>query len=133
MILFPPEYLQIRPKGLYENFSALVTHAPLLGILQDYIIQYYPRCKKWDISKSNHLHLLIFKVFKNLPNKTVKKKKKNPKKSQIWPIKPGFNAWVGRIPWKRARQPTPVFYLENSQTEEPGGLQFMGSQRVGNK
>lgn len=67
-----------KTKRTYENFSALVTHAPLLGMLQDYIIQYYPRCKKWDISKSNHLRLLIFKVFKNLPNKTVKKKK-NPK------------------------------------------------------
>ena len=89
-------------------------------MLQDYITQYYLRCKSCNISKSNHLHVLIFKVFKNLPNKTVKKKKIKPKSSQIWPIKPGFDAWVGRIPWKRARQPTkmarqptPVFYLEN--------------------
>ena len=22
---------------------------------------------------------------------------------------PGFNPWVGKIPWRRARQPTPVF------------------------
>ena len=81
MILIPPEYLQIRPKGLYENFPALVTHAPLLGMLQDYITQYYPRCKSCNISKSNHLNVLIFKVFKNLPNKTVKKKKKKKKKN----------------------------------------------------
>ena len=28
--------------------------------------------------------------------------------------KPGFNPWVGKIPWRRAWQPTPVFCLENS-------------------
>ena len=41
-------------------------------------------------------------------------------------------AWVGKIPWRRARQPTPVFLLgESPWTEEPGGLQSMGLQRVG--
>ena len=38
---------------------------------------------------------------------------------------------VGKIPWRRAWQPTLVFWPEESPwTEEPGGLQFMGSQRV---
>ena len=46
--------------------------------------------------------------------------------------RPGFNPWVGKIPWRRARQPTPVFLPgESPWTEEPGGLQSMGSQRVG--
>ena len=40
--------------------------------------------------------------------------------------------WVGKIPWKRAWQPTPVFLPEESPwTEEPGWLQSMGSQRAG--
>ena len=26
----------------------------------------------------------------------------------------GFNPWVGKIPWMRARQPTPVFLPEQS-------------------
>ena len=40
--------------------------------------------------------------------------------------------WVGKIPWRRAWQPTPVFLPgESPWTEEPGGLQSMGSQRVG--
>ena len=40
--------------------------------------------------------------------------------------------WVGKIPWRRAWQPTPVFLSEESSwTEESGGLQSMGSQRVG--
>ena len=40
---------------------------------------------------------------------------------------PGF----GKIPWRKAQQPTPVFLPGESQTEEPGGLQSMRSQRVG--
>ena len=40
--------------------------------------------------------------------------------------------WVGKIPWRRAWQPTSVFLpRESPWTEKPGGLQSMGSQRVG--
>jgi len=43
-----------------------------------------------------------------------------------------FNPWVGKIPWRRAWQPTPVFLPgESSWAEEPGGLQFIGSPRAG--
>ena len=39
---------------------------------------------------------------------------------------------LGRFPWRRAWQPTPVFLPgESPWTEEPGGLQSMGLQRVG--
>ena len=39
--------------------------------------------------------------------------------------------WVGKIPWRRAWQPTPVFLPgESPWTEKPGGLQSMGLQRV---
>ena len=45
--------------------------------------------------------------------------------------RPGFNPWVGKIPWRRKWQPTPVSLPGKiSWTEEPGGLQSMGSQRV---
>ena len=41
----------------------------------------------------------------------------------------GFSPWVGKISWRRKRQPTPVFSPEESpRTEEPGGLQSMRSQ-----
>ena len=44
----------------------------------------------------------------------------------------GFNPQVGKIPWRRAWQSTPVFLPGESQwTEEPGGLQSIGFQRVG--
>ena len=43
-----------------------------------------------------------------------------------------FDPWVGKISWRRERQPTPVFLPgESPWTEEPGGLQSMGLQRVG--
>ena len=39
---------------------------------------------------------------------------------------------LGGLFWRRAWQPTPVFLPgESPWTEEPGGLQSMGSQRVG--
>ena len=45
--------------------------------------------------------------------------------------RPGFKPWVGKIPWRRKWQPTPVL-LPGKWTEKPGRLQSMGSQRVGN-
>ena len=43
----------------------------------------------------------------------------------------GFNSWVGKIPWKRARQPTPLFlHGESHGQEEPGGLQSIALDRV---
>ena len=36
-----------------------------------------------------------------------------------------------KIPWRRAWLPTPVFLPGESQGQEPGRLQSMGSQRVG--
>ena len=44
----------------------------------------------------------------------------------------GFDHWVGKSPWRRAWQPTPVFLPgESPWIEEPGGLQSIGSKRVG--
>jgi len=41
-----------------------------------------------------------------------------------------FDPWVGKIPWRRAWQPTPVFLPgESPWTEKPGGLQSMQSQK----
>ena len=46
--------------------------------------------------------------------------------------RPRFNPWVGKMPWRRRWQPTPVFLPgESSGTEEPGGLQSTGSGRIG--
>ena len=46
--------------------------------------------------------------------------------------RPGFDPWAGKIPWRRAWQPTPAFLPEESPwTVKRGGLQSMGSRRVG--
>ena len=43
----------------------------------------------------------------------------------VW--RPGFSPWVGKIPWRRPWQPTPVFLPgEPPWTEEPGGPQSVG-------
>ena len=44
----------------------------------------------------------------------------------------GSTPVLGRFPWRRAWQPTLVSLPgESPWTEEPGGLQSLGSQRVG--
>ena len=44
----------------------------------------------------------------------------------------GFDPWVGKTPWRRTWQPTPVFWPGGSPwTEVLGGLQSIGLQRVG--
>ena len=46
--------------------------------------------------------------------------------------RPGFYPRIGKIPWRRAWPPTPIFLPgESPWAEKPGGLQSMGSQRVG--
>ena len=43
----------------------------------------------------------------------------------------GFDPWVRKIPCRRAWQPTPVFFAWRIPwTEEPGGLQYIKSQKV---
>ena len=49
--------------------------------------------------------------------------------SAMWETQ--VDPWVRRIPWRRAWPPTPVFLAwKIPWTEEPGGRQSMGSQRV---
>ena len=43
----------------------------------------------------------------------------------------GFDPWVGKIPWRKAWQPTPVFLPGECHGLQPGGLQSMGLQRAG--
>ena len=38
----------------------------------------------------------------------------------------GFDPWVGKIPWRRARQPTPVFLPGESRGESHGQRSLVG-------
>ena len=60
---------------------------------------------------------LMTQLIKNLPQ---------CRRCKIWEIDP----WVGRSPGEMATRPS-ILAWEIPWTEEPGGLQFMGSQRVG--
>ena len=66
---------------------------------------------------------LFPKTTASLVGQTVKN---SPTMRETW-VRP----WVGKIPWRRAWLRTPVFVPgESPLTEEPGGLQSVGSQRV---
>ena len=45
--------------------------------------------------------------------------------------RPGFNPWVGKIPWEGKGNPLQSSCLENPMGRGPGGLQPTGSQGVG--
>ena len=48
--------------------------------------------------------------------------------------RPEFDPQFGKTPWRREWQPTPVFLPGKSpRTEEPGGLQSMGLQKLGHE
>ena len=42
-----------------------------------------------------------------------------------------FSPWVGKIPWRRAWQPTPVFFLENPMDRGAWQATVHGFARVG--
>ena len=42
----------------------------------------------------------------------------------------GFDPWVGKMPWRYSATHSSVLTWRIAWTEEPGGLQSMGSQRV---
>ena len=44
--------------------------------------------------------------------------------------RPSFNPWVGKIPWRRVATYSSILAWRIPWTEESGGLQSMGSQRV---
>ena len=44
----------------------------------------------------------------------------------------GLDSWIGKIPWRSTRQPTPVFLPgESHEQRRLVGLQSTGSKRVG--
>ena len=61
---------------------------------------------------------------RNLVAQTVK----NPRPTETG--KPGFDPWLGKIPWRRAWQSTPILLPgESPWAEEPGGLHSPWSRK----
>ena len=46
-------------------------------------------------------------------------------------VRPGFDPWVGKIPWRRKWQPTPVLLTGKFHGWSRRRLQSMGLQRMG--
>ena len=70
-------------------------------------------------------------IWASLVAQTVKNLPADGKESTCNAGDMGSIPGLRKIPWRRAWQPTPVFLPgESPWTEEPGGLQSMGSQRV---
>ena len=93
--------------------------------------------KEWLIDSCYHV---------GKPWKHMLSGRRQPRDHRIWydlglscgsvvknlPARRGSDPWIGKIPWKRAWQPTPVFLPgESPWIEEPGGLPSMVLQRVG--
>ena len=78
-------------------------------------IMSFPHTKQYQKWRVSQVSLLV----KNLPARTGDLKRDK------------FNLWVGKIPWRKAPQPTPVLSWRIPWTEEPGGLQSKKSQRAG--
>ena len=58
----------------------------------------------------------------------------NGKESTFQCRRRAFDSWTGKIPWRKKWPSTPLFFawkIPWGGGEEPGGLQSMGSQRVG--
>ena len=92
------------------------------SVHQKFLMNKPPKCIP-NLSSSSHLHFY-------LPTASFSGGSIN-KRICLRCQRPEFDPWVGRIPWWRAWQHTPVFLLgESPWTEEPGGLQSMGSQRI---
>ena len=47
-------------------------------------------------------------------------------------VRPGFDPWIGKIPWKRERLPTPVFWAgEFNALYSPWGCKELGTTECG--
>ena len=97
----PPPSYTQRPLNLHDSLQS-TSHTPI------------PHCLV--------LWFLLLSVWHSDKESTCRRRR---------PKKCGFDPWVGKIPWRRKWQPTPVFLPgESPWTEQPGGLQSKGSHRV---
>ena len=113
-----------------------------------------PLCITTEFSSSTHSNWAswVAQLLKNLPavqETPIPGSGSSPAEGMAYPLKyswaslvaqmvknlpfrrHGFDPWVGKIPWRRAWQPTPVLLPgESPWTEVSGGLQSTGSHRV---
>ena len=98
-------------------------------------------------AEKNFWQNLTYIYDRNTPERWHRRNIPQPNKGHLWKTwaslvaqvvknilqfrRPRFNPWVGKIPWRRGQQPTPLFLPEEFHgPEEPGGLQSLGSHRI---
>ena len=75
--------------------------------------------EQWHLQDSKSFHLLMWLcLFGKEPVCQCRRLKRL-----------GFDPWVGKIPWRRIWQPTPVLSLRIPWAEEPDELQSVGLQK----
>ena len=92
-----------------------------------------PNYLNFEIKKNFHVHTAIFKI----DNQPTVVASVVARWKRMWLLQckshggHRFSPWIGKIPWRRVGQPTPVFLPgESPWTKRPGGLQSTGLQRV---
>ena len=103
--------------------AKLIPTSELLALCSQFLkVESDPTACDCDLAPRLLLNIDNVKSWDSLVVQTVKKL---PAVSENWVLSLG-----GTIPWRRAWQPTPVFLPgESPWTEEPVGLQSMGSRR----
>ena len=102
-----------------EDITIVNIYAPIIGAPQ------YVRQALTDIKGEIDSNTIIVGDF-NTPGSS------DGKSVCLQCRRPEFDPWVGKIPWRRKWQPhSSILAWRIAWTEEPGGLQSTGSQRVG--
>ena len=80
-----------------------------------------------NISKEALRGKQYLSIYLGIPSGSAVKKKKC-----LWCRRCGFDPWVGKIPWRRKQQPTPVFLSGKILwSQKPGGLCPWGHKESG--
>ena len=87
------------------TFVGKVTSLPF-NMLSRLVITFLPRSKRLLISWLQSPSAVILEPKMSFPCSSVGKESACRR--------PGFDSWLGKIPWRRKWQPTPVFLLQES-------------------
>ena len=115
---------------LFIKLSQIKASTPPIHIEINVTIPWRYKVKAWiswcKLLRSNHNSHLFFEKGRASQEALVVKTCLPMQEKRL-----RFDPWVGNIPWRRAWQPFPVLAWRIFWTEEPGGAQSIGLQRVG--
>ena len=123
-------YINFRSQQWGES-APLPPHLLQLVLLVDFFdnghsdwCEVIPHCSFAFHFSSNYLCRASFHVLFSHLSQVVLVKNLPPRERDQ-----GLIPWIGKMPWRRAWQPTPLFLPgESPRTEEPGGLHSMALQ-----